>query len=113
MNEQILCAAGAPKESGQALRRCISGASDLVQAHAATISPMNTHVDHLIDEALALAPDERSAIVLALLDSLDGDDEASVRQAWAAEIRQRKADLRSAAAKAVPWSDARARLNAL
>jgi putative addiction module component (TIGR02574 family) len=74
---------------------------------------MNSNVDHLIDEALSLAPDERSAVALALLDSLDGEDEASVAKAWADEIRQRKADLRSGAAKAVPWSEARARLSAL
>jgi len=74
---------------------------------------MNARVDHLIDEALALAPDERSAVVLALLDSLDGDDEAAVTTAWAEEIRRRKSDLRSGAAHAVPWAEARARLNAL
>jgi putative addiction module component (TIGR02574 family) len=71
---------------------------------------MNTHVDHLIDEALALAPDERSAVVVALLDSLDGDDEIAVTKAWAVEIQQRRNDLRSGATKAVPWSEARNRL---
>jgi putative addiction module component (TIGR02574 family) len=74
---------------------------------------MNAHLDHVIDEALALIPQERSALVLALLDSLDGDDEASVSTAWAAEIAQRKADLRSGATRATPWSEARGRLNAL
>lgn len=72
---------------------------------------MNAHVDRLIDEALALAPDERSAVVLLLMDSLDGDD--SVTEAWAAEIRKRKSDLRSGAVRAVPWGQARARLKAL
>lgn len=74
---------------------------------------MNARVDHLIDEALALAPDERSAVVLALLDSLDGEDEATVAKAWADEIRRRKSELRSGAAQAVPWDQAKARLNAL
>ena len=74
---------------------------------------MNARVDHLIDEALRLAPDERSAMVVALLDSLDGDDAASTAKAWADEIRRRKADLRSGAATASPWPEARARLNAL
>lgn len=74
---------------------------------------MNANIVHLIDEALALAPDERSAVVLALLDSLDGEDEASVARAWADEIRQRKAALRSGSMKAVPWAEARARLSAL
>ena len=74
---------------------------------------MNARVDHLIDEALALDPSERSALVIALLDSLDGEDEATVAKAWADEIRQRKIDLRSGAAPAVPWAEARARLSAL
>ena len=32
---------------------------------------MNSHLDHVVDEALALIPQERSAVLLALLDSLE------------------------------------------
>jgi putative addiction module component (TIGR02574 family) len=71
---------------------------------------MNAHLDHVMNEALALIPQERSALVLALLDSLEGDEAAAASQAWAEEIRQRKSDLRSGAIKAVPWAEARARL---
>jgi putative addiction module component (TIGR02574 family) len=74
---------------------------------------MNARVDHLIDEALALPPDERSAVALALLDSLDGEDEATVSTAWADEVRRRRHELRSGAARAVPWDEAKARLSAL
>ena len=74
---------------------------------------MNARVDHLIDEALALPAEERSAVALALLDSLGGEDQAAVSQAWADEIRRRKEELRSGAARAVPWSEAKARLSAL
>jgi putative addiction module component (TIGR02574 family) len=74
---------------------------------------MNARVDHLIDEALALPPEERSAVALALLDSLGGEDEAAVSQAWADEIRRRKQDLRSGTARAVAWEQAKARLSAL
>lgn len=74
---------------------------------------MNARVDHLIDEALARAPDERSAVVFALLDSLDGEDEGTVGAAWVEEIRLRKSELRSGAARAVPWQEAKARLDAL
>ncbi len=70
-------------------------------------------MDPLIDEALALDPGERSAVVVALIDSLDGEDEASVAKAWAEEIRQRKHDLLSGASQAIPWAQARARLGAL
>jgi putative addiction module component (TIGR02574 family) len=74
---------------------------------------MNARMDHLLDEALALAPNERSALMVALLDSLDGEDEMAVSQAWADEIRQRKVALRNGIAQAVPWAEARARLSAL
>jgi len=74
---------------------------------------MNARVDHLLDEALALEPDERSALVVALLDSLDVEDEATITKAWSDEIRRRKDELRSGAASAVPWAEARARLTAL
>ena len=74
---------------------------------------MNARVDHLIDEALTLAPEERSAVVVALLDSLDGDPDAMVVKAWADELRLRKSELRSGAVQAVPWAEARGRLNAL
>jgi putative addiction module component (TIGR02574 family) len=74
---------------------------------------MNSRVDHVIDEALELAPDERSAVALALLDSLEGEDEATVMKAWADEIRKRRSELRSGAAEAVPWDEAKARLSSL
>lgn len=74
---------------------------------------MNARVDHLIDEALALAPDERSALVLALLDSLDGEVEDAVTKAWADEVRKRKSDLRTGATRSVPWDEAKARLSDL
>jgi len=74
---------------------------------------MNARIDHLIDEALSLDPAERSALLIALLDSLDGEDEAVVGKAWADEIRRRKAELKSGAVQAVPWNEARARLGRL
>ena len=74
---------------------------------------MNARVDHILDEALALEPNDRSALVVALLDSLDGEDEATVAKAWAQEIRERREQLRSGATTAVPWAEARARLTAL
>ncbi len=52
-------------------------------------------------------------MVLALLDSLDGEDEGTVAAAWAQEIRLRKGELRSGKTRAVPWEEAKARLDAL
>jgi putative addiction module component (TIGR02574 family) len=74
---------------------------------------MHTRVDQLIDKALMLAPEERSAVVLALLHSLEGDDQTAVNAAWAEEIRRRKEQLRSGMADAAPWEEAKARLSAL
>lgn len=74
---------------------------------------MNARVDHLIDEALTLTPDERSALVVALLDSLESEAEAEVAKAWSQEIRRRRDELRSGAAQVVSWAEARARLSAL
>ncbi len=74
---------------------------------------MNARIDHLLEEALRLEANERSALALALLESLDGEDEATVGRAWAKEIERRKAALRSGAMRATPWTEARARLSAL
>lgn len=85
-------------------------------APIAKIHSMNTHLNHVLDEALALVPQERSALVVALLDSLDGlgeESESTVAQAWAVEIGLRKAALRSGATQPISWAEARARLSAL
>jgi putative addiction module component (TIGR02574 family) len=80
---------------------------------AARLWLMHARVDHLIDKALMLAPEERSAVVLALLDSLEGEDQTAVNAAWAEEIRRRKEQLRSGMENAAPWEQAKARLSAL
>ena len=80
---------------------------------AARLCRMSPHVDHIIDEALALPPQERSAVALALLDSLGGEDDETVSRAWVDEIRRRREELRSGAAQTIPWEEAKARLSAL
>jgi putative addiction module component (TIGR02574 family) len=75
---------------------------------------MNARIHHILDEALALEQNERSALVLALLESLDevsGDGE--ITPAWNTEIQFRKARLRAGTTKPVPWAEAKARLLAL
>lgn len=74
---------------------------------------MNARVDHLLDEALDLPVDERSALVVALIDSLEGAGDVGVAEAWRTEIQRRRDELRAGAARAVPWADAKARLSAL
>ena len=74
---------------------------------------MNARVDHLLHEALELPDHERSALVAALLDSLEGSSDPSISDAWREEVRQRRAALRDGSVRAVPWADAKARLSAL
>ena len=74
---------------------------------------MNARVDHLLDEALGLPTDERSALVVALLDSLESADDATVSEAWRAEVRRRRAELLAGQVSAIPWADAKARLSSL
>ncbi len=74
---------------------------------------MNARVDHLLDEALELPVDERSALVAALIDSLEGADGASISQAWRAELLERRADLRAGLIRPVSWTEAKARLGSL
>ena len=102
---------GVPRLAGTCT--LIDGLEGWLPGGAAKLKPMNARVAHLIDQALALEPAERSAVLIALQDSLDGDDETTVAKAWADEIRRRKRDLGSGAAQAVPWAEARTRLSAL
>lgn len=80
---------------------------------SARLLRMNAHVDHILDEALGLPTEERSALTVALLDSLEGSDDSSITEAWRQEIRARQAALRAGTVKAVSWVEARARLSSL
>ncbi|MBS0499847.1 MAG: addiction module protein [Burkholderiaceae bacterium] len=80
---------------------------------SARLHRVNARVDHILDEALELPPDERSALTVALLDSLEGSDDASITQAWRQEVRARQAALRAGEVKPVSWMEAKARLSAL
>lgn len=74
---------------------------------------MNARVDHVLDEVLALPADERSAVAVALLDSLEEADSASISDAWRAEVKRRRDELRSGVVRAVPWTEVKQRLGSL
>lgn len=74
---------------------------------------MNARVDHVLDEVLALTAAERSAVAVALLDSLENADSASISDAWREEVKRRREELRSGAVRAAPWSEVRQRLSSL
>lgn len=76
---------------------------------------MNARVDHLLQEALRLPAEDRSALLVALADSLEGDgaDLQAVDAAWRAEILRRRDELRAGRSAALPWSEVRTRISAL
>jgi putative addiction module component (TIGR02574 family) len=74
---------------------------------------MNARVDHVLDEVLALTAAERSAVAVALLDSLENADSASISDAWREEVKRRREELRSGAVRAAPWSEVKQRLSSL
>jgi putative addiction module component (TIGR02574 family) len=80
---------------------------------SAKLCDMNARVDQLLEEVLVLPTEERSALAVALLDSLEGSADASISEAWRAELRARRAELKAGTARTVPWAEARARLGSL
>lgn len=74
---------------------------------------MNARVDHLLDEVLGLPAEERSALAVALLESLETADEATVSQQWRAEVNRRRVELRAGRLQAAPWTEVRQRLSSL
>jgi putative addiction module component (TIGR02574 family) len=74
---------------------------------------MNARVDQILDEVLGLPAEERSALAVALLDSLETADEATISQQWQAEVNRRRVELRSGRVQAAPWAEVRQRLSTL
>jgi putative addiction module component (TIGR02574 family) len=71
---------------------------------------MNRDVNEILKEALALPAEARAALADSLWDSLNQETDPGAEEAWREEIRRRVAELDSGAVRAVPWSEARARL---
>ena len=71
---------------------------------------MNARVGLLLDEALDLLPEERSAVAMALIDSLEGSDDHVISEAWRTELLQRRERLRLGTVRPTPWAETRARM---
>jgi putative addiction module component (TIGR02574 family) len=71
---------------------------------------METQLETLEQEALKLSPGERAALAQRLLASLDEDKE--IKDAWAAEVERRIADVESGAVKVIPIAEAVAQVRA-
>jgi len=74
---------------------------------------MNARVDHLLDEVLALTADERSAVAIALLDSLENANSDDVSEAWRAEVKRRREELRAGHVRGTPWAEVKQRFRPL
>jgi putative addiction module component (TIGR02574 family) len=64
---------------------------------------MNDHVDHVLLEALALNPEDRSLVALSLIDSLQGDGapDDTITASWVAEANRRNEDISTGRSKAM------------
>ncbi len=74
---------------------------------------MTASVVHLLDEALLLPPADRAALLIALLDSLEGSADAGISEAWRAELRRLRRGLHDGSILPVSWAAAKARLSTL
>ena len=61
-------------------------------------------------EAAELTEEERASLAGLLIESLEGEPDPDVEQAWAEEIRKRVAEVEAGTAKTVPWEEVRQRL---
>jgi putative addiction module component (TIGR02574 family) len=61
-------------------------------------------------EAAELTEEERASLAGLLIDSLEGEADPGVEEAWAAEIQKRVAQVEAGTAKTVPWEEVRQRL---
>ena len=64
----------------------------------------------ILNEALALPPEQRAALADSLLNSLDTEVDGDVEQAWQEEIERRIESVRNGTATLVPWEEVQARL---
>lgn len=71
---------------------------------------MSSAVTELFKQAADLSEVDRATLAGLLIESLEGEIDPDVEQAWAAEIERRVAELDSGAVKTVPWETVRADL---
>ena len=68
---------------------------------------MEPAVSKILDDALALPPEARAAVVVRLVDSLDEAVDADSEAAWLVEVERRLGQIDSGDVSAVPWAEAR------
>jgi putative addiction module component (TIGR02574 family) len=71
---------------------------------------MSSEARKILEEAMALSPDEHATLARELLASLDGEHDPGVDAAWVAEITRRAERFRSGESKGIPWDEVKAGL---
>ena len=71
---------------------------------------MSTVLSELKHKAAQLSDSERAELALALIESLDGDVDAGVDEAWRLEIERRVAEIDRGEAQLIPGDEVFARL---
>ncbi len=66
----------------------------------------------LLQHALQLPEDDRLALATELLESVEGPEDPEWTAAWAAELDRRVREIDEGRAKAVPWEEVKAKLEA-
>jgi putative addiction module component (TIGR02574 family) len=69
---------------------------------------MARSAQELFEEAMRLDPAERATLMRLLIESLDGEAEEGVEDAWRVEIERRMAELDSGSVQTVSWEELRA-----
>ena len=73
------------------------------------MSQMTPEVAKLLQQALSLSVEEQEALADSLISNLGGTVDEGVLAAWEEEIKKRIAELDSAKAKTIPWTEVRRR----
>jgi putative addiction module component (TIGR02574 family) len=71
---------------------------------------MTKTAEQLLEQALALEPADRAAIVDELMDTLEPSTNAEYVSRWTQEIQSRIEDHESGKVKAASWDEARTRI---
>jgi len=71
---------------------------------------MSSEARKILEDALALSPDERAALAYELLESLGADRDQGFDQAGAAEITRRAERFRAGESKGIPFEEVKTRV---
>ena len=69
------------------------------------LDTMRAPAKEVLEKALELDEQDRAAVVAALLESLEVEDNSEEEAAFVAELERRAAEMESGAVKGVPWEE--------